>query len=153
MKKNRCLDCHCEYASGADRLWTAGHPKRLSGTMTELVEGIYRNCTQQPEFALGDPTPIDTSDAFALQSYLGLTDASLVQEAVFSEPMINAQAYSLCALRVAEGKNPKDVAQSVLDGVDPRKWICVEADQVRVGGMGRHSSAGYGQQRSGSQSG
>ena len=83
------------------------------GTMTELVEGIYRNCTQQPEFALGDPTPIDTSDAFALQSYLGLTDASLVQEAVFSEPMINAQAYSLCALRVAEGKNPKDVAQSV----------------------------------------
>ena len=63
------------------------------GTMTELVEGIYRNCTQQPEFALGDPTPIDTSDAFALQSYLGLTDASLVQEAVFSEPMINAQAY------------------------------------------------------------
>lgn len=48
------------------------------GTMTELVEGIYRNCTQQPEFALGDPTPIDTSDAFALQSYLGLTDASLV---------------------------------------------------------------------------
>ena len=30
------------------------------GTMTELVEGIYRNCTQQPEFALGDPTPIDT---------------------------------------------------------------------------------------------
>ena len=106
------------------------------GTMTELVEGIYRNCTQQPEFALGDPTPIDTSDAFALQSYLGLTDASLVQEAVFSEPMINAQAYSLCALRVAEGKNPKDVAQGVLDGVDPRKWICVEADQVRVGVWG-----------------
>ena len=106
------------------------------GTMTELVEGIYRNCTQQPEFALGDPTPIDTSDAFALQSYLGLTDASLVQEAVFSEPMINAQAYSLCALRGAEGKNPKDVAQSVLDGVDPRKWICVEADQVRVGVWG-----------------
>ena len=42
----------------------------------------------------------------------------------------------MCALRVAEGKNPKDVAQSVLDGVDPRKWICVEADQVRVGVWG-----------------
>ena len=106
------------------------------GTMTELVAGIYENCTQRPEFALGETMTIDTSDAFALQSYLGLTDASLVQEAVASEPMINAQAYSLCALRVAEGKDPKEVAQSVLAGVDPRKWVCVEADQVLVGVWG-----------------
>lgn len=113
-----------------------GTQSTYPGTMTELVDGIYGNCTQKPEFALGETTAIDTSDAFALQSYLGLTDASLVQEAVFSEPMINAQAYSLCALRVAEGKDPKNVAQSVLDGVDPRKWICVEADQVRVGVWG-----------------
>ena len=119
------------------------------GTMTELVEGIYRNCTQQPEFALGDPTPIDTSDAFALQSYLGLTDASLVQEAVFSEPMINAQAYSLCALRVAEGKNPKDVAGRR----GPQKVDLRGSGSGAGRGMGRHSSAGYGQQRSGSQSG
>ena len=50
--------------------------------------------------------------------------------------MISAQAYSLCALRVAEGKDPKEVAQSVLAGANPRKWVCVEADQVRGGVWG-----------------
>ena len=50
--------------------------------------------------------------------------------------MMSSQAYSLCALRVAEDADAKDIAQQVLDGVDPRKWICVEADQVRVGVWG-----------------
>ena len=115
---------------------SAGEAHTYTGTITELVDSIYNNCPQKPEFSLGETTAIDTSDANALKSFLGLTDGSQVEEAVYSEPMMSSQAYSLCALRVAEDADAKDIAQQVLDGVDPRKWICVEADQIRVGVWG-----------------
>lgn len=105
-----------------------------SGTMTELVNAIYEK--QALNFSAMEPMALDTTDEFALQSYLGLTDGSEIADAVFSESMIGAQPYSLCAVRVKDGADAKALAQNMLDGVDPRKWVCVEADNVRVGVSG-----------------
>ena len=71
---------------------SAGEAHTYTGTMTELVDSIYNNCPQKPEFSLGETTAIDTSDANALKSFLGLTDGSQVEEAVYSEPMMSSQA-------------------------------------------------------------
>ena len=35
---------------------------------------------------------------------------------------------------MAEGQDTKTVAESMKAGVDPRKWICVEADDMLVAG-------------------
>jgi len=100
------------------------------GTLEELVSAIYEQ--KRPEFMVGEAMAIDLSNADALVYYLGLSDASGLKEAVFSEPMMSSQAYSLCAVRVEEGADMETIAQSILDNVDPVKWICVNADQVQV---------------------
>ncbi len=104
------------------------------GTMTDLINGLYEKVTV--EISLSEPTAVDTANADTLQYYTGLTDASMVEEAVFSEALISAQAYSLCAIRVAEGQDAQSVAQTVLDGINPNKWICVGADDVQVAAYG-----------------
>ena len=55
-----------------------------------------------------------------------------VKEAAVSEPMMGSQAYSFVLIRLKDAADAEDVANAVIEGIDPRKWICVEADDVRV---------------------
>lgn len=60
------------------------------------------------------------------------------KEAIASEPMINAQAYSLCLVRVKEGADIEKIKTDIKENVDPRKWICVgvEPENVIVDNIG-----------------
>ena len=46
--------------------------------------------------------------------------------------MIGAQAYSLVVARVSDTEKVEDIKKAMFEGIDTRKWICVEADQLRV---------------------
>ncbi len=98
-------------------------------TLEGIIESIYAQ--KAPQFMYGS-MPVELSDADAVKMFLGLDDASKVSEAVVSESMIGAQAYSLVLARVAQGQDAKAVAEEMKAGIDPRKWICVEADDVKV---------------------
>ena len=99
-----------------------------NGSLTDLINALYQ---QVPvEFPVCDPTAVDLNDEFSLSNFTGLTDASLITEAMYSEPMMGSQAYSLCAMRLAPGVDGEEVADLVLGGVDPAKWICVQADDL-----------------------
>ncbi len=74
--------------------------------------------------------PVDIADADALRYYTGLSDGSLVVEAAVSEPMMSSQAYSLVVVRVADASQAESVAQQIMAGVDPMKWLCVSADDM-----------------------
>lgn len=100
------------------------------GTMTDLMNGIYEKVTV--EMMLMEPTAVDLTDASTVTYYTGLSDGTALSEAVFSEPMMSSQAYSLVAMRVAEGSDVEETANQVLAGADPIKWLCVTADDVRV---------------------
>lgn len=104
------------------------------GSMKDLVAELLKE--RPVEFAMMDPADVDLTDEFLLQSYLGLTDGTGIQEACFAEPMIGSQACSISAVRVASGTDAKAIAESMKSGIDPRKWVCVEADQLRVGVIG-----------------
>ena len=43
-----------------------------------------------------------------------------------------SEAYSLVVVRVKKSKDAAAVADEMLSGINPAKWICVEADDVRV---------------------
>lgn len=45
-------------------------------------------------------------------------------------------AFSLVMVRTADAVDPKEVAQAMKEGINPRKWICVEADDMLVAGCG-----------------
>lgn len=79
---------------------------------------------------------IDLADADAVSMYTGLTDAALIKEAVFSESMIGAQAYSLVIVRAADGADVEAIKTAMFNGIDTRKWVCVEADQLTVASTG-----------------
>lgn len=108
--------------------------KNYAGTLPELISAIYAK--QPVDLMLSEPTAVDLSDADAVTYYLGLSDASKVKEAYFSETMIGSQAYSLVVVRTNSAADAPAVAQSMFDGINQSKWICVTADCLAVGAYG-----------------
>ena len=100
----------------------------LSGESAEaLVNKIYE--TKVPEFALMT-MPVDLADAEMVAWQTGVSDPALLKEAVISESMMGSQAYSLVMVRVNDAAKAEEVAQMMLANIDPRKWICVAADDI-----------------------
>ena len=100
----------------------------LSGeTVETLIEKIYEN--KMPEFALMT-MPVDLADADSVTYFTGVSDASLLKEAAVSESPMGSQAYSLVLVRVNDASKAEEVAQMMLDNIDPVKWICVQADDI-----------------------
>lgn len=100
----------------------------LSGESAEaLVNKIYE--TKVPEFALMT-MPVDLADAEMVAWQTGVSDPALLKEAVISESMMGSQAYSMVMVRVNDAAKAEEVAQMMLDNIDPRKWICVAADDI-----------------------
>ena len=110
----------------------------VEGTMEELVNRILEN--RPVEFS-GGSIVIDLEDTsedgqWIVKSYTGLEDASALTDAAAYEPMMSSIAFSLVTVRVAPDGNARAVAESMKSGIDPRKWICVEADDLLVAGYG-----------------
>lgn len=110
----------------------------LVGSMEELLNKVIE--ARPVEFA-GGVIPIDLNDTsedglWAIQSYTGLEDANRLKEAAAYEPMMGSLAFSMVMVRTKGGEDPKAVAEAMKSGVDPRKWICVEADDVKAAGIG-----------------
>ena len=100
----------------------------LSGESAEaLVNKLYE--TKVPEFALMT-MPVDLADAEMVAWQTGINDPALLKEAVISESMMGSQAYSMVMVRVNDAAKAEEVAQMMLDNIDPRKWICVAADDI-----------------------
>ena len=91
----------------------------------------------QPVEFMGGTMPIDLTDTsedglWMIKNYTGLDNADSITEAAFFEPMMGSIAYSMVAVKVAEGADIKAVAEGMKNGIDQRKWICVEADDLQV---------------------
>lgn len=73
-------------------------------------------------------------DAFynSLKYVTGLESAEGISEVSYSGPMIGSQAYSLVLVRVDDASKAEATAKSMLAGINPGKWICVQADLVRA---------------------
>lgn len=104
----------------------------LSDSLETIVDNIYAQ--KSVEFAVAT-MPVDITDTeWALKSYTGLDSNDLISEAVVSEAMIGSIPYSMVLVRVKDAADAETVARQMKDGIDPRKWICVEADDLMVAG-------------------
>lgn len=101
----------------------------LKGDLTKIIEKIYEK--KDTGINLFD-TPIDLNDMDSVRYNTGLEDISKVKEAVVSEAMISSQAYSMVLLRTNTSADAEEVAKAMLDGINTRKWICVEADDIKI---------------------
>ena len=107
---------------------------KVEGTMEELLNKIVE---LKPVEFMGGTMPIDLTDTsddgkWMVKNYTGLDSADSITEAAFFEPMMGSIPYSMVMVRTAEGADIKAVAEGMKNGIDQRKWICVEADDLQV---------------------
>ena len=112
--------------------------KNVEGTMEELLNKIIEI---QPVEFMGGTMPIDLTDKsedglWNIKYNTGLDNADNITDAAVFGPMMGSMAFSMVAVRVAEGADVKAVAESMKSGIDTRKWICVEADDLQVVSFG-----------------
>ena len=110
----------------------------LEGTMEENLNKIVE---LQPVEFMGGVMPVDVADTsedglWAIKYFTGLDNAENITEAAVYEPMMGSIAFSMVMVRLTEGADAKAVAEAMKAGIDTRKWICVEADDLMVAGYG-----------------
>ena len=125
-------------ACGKKAQETVPAAQTVAGTMEELLN---KTIEQRPVEFMGGVIPVDLTDSsedglWALKSYTGLDSAEKISEAAAFEPMMGSLAFSMVMVRLADGADAKSVAESMKSGIDTRKWICVEADDLKVAGFG-----------------
>lgn len=132
MKKLICMVLSLALLAGVMAGCSGSKKTPLADPLTTVIDNIYAQ--KSVEFMVGT-LEIDITDTeWQLPSYTGLASGGSVKEAVASEAMIGSIAYSLVLVRLNEGADAKTVAQQMKDGIDTRKWICVEADDLKVAG-------------------
>ena len=115
---------------------TTAPAARFDGTMEQLLNEII--AIQPVEFS-GEALTLDLADEseeglWSFQSHTGLESAADLSDAAFFEPMMGSIAYSMVAVRVKEGVEAQTVAQAMKEGINPRKWVCVEANDILCAG-------------------
>lgn len=104
-------------------------PSAPSGSCSEIIDKIYEK--KSVELPL-ETIELDFSDSDMFTAVTGLAGSDKIKDAAYSESMMGSQAYSLVVVRVKKSKDAAAVADEMLSGINPAKWICVEADDVRV---------------------
>lgn len=101
----------------------------VEGETEQIIERIYANHAdiELPLLTMN----LDLADDNTLQYNTGLTAETLSQVSV-SEPMMG-QPYSLVVVRLKDAKDSEQTAKTMLQNVDTRKWICVQADTETAG--------------------
>lgn len=113
--------------------------KSISGALPEIVDRLYDQADVDDETREFLKTGLMTTDIQKedLEYYFGVSNVNF-EEAVASEPLVSAKAFSVCLMRVSNGTDVEALKAEIREKADPRKWICVEVDpsDVRVESVG-----------------
>ena len=100
-----------------------------SDDLKNMINTIYNE--------LGDTLPaldfqnIDSSTE-SFKYYTGLSDSTNVEFFVVSEPLMNAQAYSLVVLKVKDTSKIETMKQEMYNNINMAKWLCVSAEKLYI---------------------
>lgn len=110
-------------ASGQDE-------KVLEGQSPQaIIEKLYE--IKNPGLAVGE-LEVNMDDVDNIKYFTGLDSSENIDQIAVSETMIGAQAYSLVLVRTTSSSKSDELAKEMREGIDPRKWICVGADDIKV---------------------
>ena len=105
--------------------------------LTTLVDQIYAGVSIEMPMLM--TMPVDTTDA---DSEIDMTDVETVkyvtalenvddlEYVAMSEPMMSSQAYSMVLVKAKDGADVDEMAKSMNEDIDERKWICVTAEKI-----------------------
>lgn len=102
---------------------------KSSDDLKNMINSIYND--------LGDTLPaldfqdIDSSTE-SRKYYTGLSDGNNVDFFVVSEPLMNAQAYSLVVIKVKDTSKIETMKQEMYNNINMAKWLCVSAEKLYI---------------------
>lgn len=108
--------------------------KNIEGTLTEIIEKVYKDLPA--ENTPNGLSNIELNDE-NIENYIGTKDIKY-KEAIARESMIGAIAHSVVLLRTEENADIESIKETILENVNPRKWVCVgvEKDDVIIKNKG-----------------
>ncbi len=98
----------------------------VEGSVESLLSQITEDATD-PELELTVVKP--TEDNCSWYFFIAPIEGA---EAVVSEPFIGSIPHFAGLLRVPQGTDPEQVRSDIEEHLDPRKWVCVEAEKTAV---------------------
>lgn len=104
----------------------------VEGKLEDIMTTLYTDIPENERPMMLMNTELNEEN---VEFYLGSADIPFT-EGLASESGVGSIAHSVVLIRVEEGSNVSDVVKKIEDSVDPRKWICVEAEKVVVESKG-----------------
>lgn len=106
--------------------------KNVKGTLEEIMDKVYASIPEDERPMM--LTNIEVTEE-NVANFLGTTDIEF-EEALASEPAVSSIAHSVVLIRVKDGANVEAIKEKIENSVNPRKWLCVEAEEVEVESKG-----------------
>ena len=114
-------------ACGSKDGGNAGSKEGDTMDLTAMVDKLY-------EGIAADNMPMVMTQEVPADAFEGVFFIPAVEGAtgVMSEPMMSSIAHSVCLMRVAEGTDVEATRAAIEANMNPRKWLCVEAEKSGV---------------------
>ena len=106
--------------------------KNVEGTLEEIMDKVYASVPEDQRPMMLMNTEVTEEN---VEMFLGTADIEF-EEALASESGVGSIAHSVVLIRVKKGANVEAIKEKLENSVNPRKWICVEAEEVEIESKG-----------------
>ena len=106
--------------------------KNVQGTLEEIMDKVYASIPEEERPMMQTNIEVTKEN---VEMYLGTADIEF-EEALASESATGSIAHSVVLVRVKDNANVEAIKEKIENSVNPRKWICVEAEDVEVESKG-----------------
>ena len=106
--------------------------KNVEGTLEDLMTKVYSTLKEDEKPMMLTNIEVTKEN---VEMYLGTSDIEF-EEALASESATGSIAHSVVLLRTKENTNVEEIKEKIEKNINPRKWICVEAEKVEVQSKG-----------------
>lgn len=110
---------------------TKSEVQNIEGSLTDLMVKLYDGIGE-------DEMPMMTENVeLNEENFLAFAFADVkYKEALASESMVGSIAHSVVLIRLQNASDAEETVKQIKEKADPRKWLCVEAENVYVEAKG-----------------
>lgn len=101
--------------------------KNIEGTLPEIMEKLYAGIPEEELPMMVENTELNSENF----EYYAFADVKY-KEAIASESMTGSIAHSVVLIRLEDANDAEQAVKDIKEKADPRKWICVEAENTYV---------------------
>lgn len=102
--------------------------KNVEGTLPEIMEKLYEGISEEEMPMMIENIELNDEN---FVNYAFIEDVNY-SDALASESMITSTAHSVVLIRLEDAKDSEIVVEELKEKANPRKWICVEAENTYV---------------------